>query len=85
MFLKVVVMCWMGGGDEVFLVLVGKGVVFDIGGILIKFVVGMEEMMMDMGGVGVVVGVMCMLVLCCVKVNVVGLVGLVENMFDGKV
>jgi len=44
----------------------------------------MEEMTMDMGGAGVVSGVMRTLALRKAKANVVGLVGLVENMPDGK-
>ncbi|MCU0802549.1 MAG: leucyl aminopeptidase, partial [Rhodobacteraceae bacterium] len=55
---KVVVMEWRGGGDEAPLALIGKGVVFDTGGISIKPAAGMEEMTMDMGGAGVVAGVM---------------------------
>ena len=55
---KVVVMQWKGGGEEAPLALVGKGVVFDTGGISIKPAAGMEEMTMDMGGAGVVAGVM---------------------------
>ena len=66
------------------LALVGKGVVFDTGGISIKPAAGMEEMTMDMGGAGVVAGVMRTLALRRAKANVVGLVGLVENMPDGK-
>jgi leucyl aminopeptidase len=81
---KVVVMRWMGGGDEAPLALVGKGVVFDTGGISIKPAAGMEEMTMDMGGAGVVAGTMRALALRRAKANVVGLVGLVENMPDGK-
>ncbi|MCZ0960098.1 leucyl aminopeptidase [Paracoccus benzoatiresistens] len=81
---KVVVMHWNGGGDEAPLALVGKGVVFDTGGISIKPAAGMEEMTMDMGGAGVVAGVMRTLALRRAKANVVGLVGLVENMPDGK-
>ena len=81
---KVVVMQWNGGGDEAPLALVGKGVVFDTGGISIKPAAGMEEMTMDMGGAGVVAGVMRTLALRRAKANVVGLVGLVENMPDGK-
>ena len=77
---KVVVMRWNGGGDEPPLALVGKGVVFDTGGISIKPAAGMEEMTMDMGGAGVVAGVMRTLALRKAKANVVGLVGLVENM-----
>ncbi len=81
---KVVVMEWMGGGDEKPLALVGKGVVFDTGGISIKPAAGMEDMTMDMGGAGTVAGVMKTLALRKAKANVVGLVGLVENMPDGK-
>lgn len=82
---KVVVMRWDGGEkDEAPLALVGKGVVFDTGGISIKPAAGMEEMTMDMGGAGVVAGVMRTLALRRAKANVVGLVGLVENMPDGR-
>ena len=81
---KVVVMQWKGGADEAPFALVGKGVVFDTGGISIKPAGGMEEMTMDMGGAGVVAGVMRTLALRKARANVVGLVGLVENMPDGK-
>ncbi len=81
---KVVVMQWNGGGDEKPLALIGKGVVFDTGGISIKPAAGMEDMTMDMGGAGVVSGVMRALALRGAKANVVGVVGLVENMPDGK-
>ena len=82
---KVVVMQWKGGGeDERRFALVGKGVVFDTGGISIKPAAGMEDMTMDMGGAGVVAGVMRTLALRKAKANVVGLVGLVENMPDGR-
>ena len=81
---KVVVMEWKGGGDEPPLALIGKGVVFDTGGISIKPAAGMEDMTMDMGGAGVVAGVMRTLALRKARANVVGLVGLVENMPDGR-
>ncbi|RYH11212.1 leucyl aminopeptidase [Tropicimonas sp. IMCC6043] len=81
---KVVVMRWNGGGKEAPLALVGKGVVFDTGGISIKPAAGMEDMTMDMGGAGVVAGVMKTLALRKAAANVVGLVGLVENMPDGR-
>lgn len=82
---KVVVMRWNGGAaEEPPLALVGKGVVFDTGGISLKSAAGMEEMTADMGGAGVVAGVMRTLALRKAKANVVGLVGLVENMPDGK-
>lgn len=81
---KVVVMRWNGGGEEPPFALVGKGVVFDTGGISIKPSLGMEDMTMDMGGAGVVSGVMRALALRGAKANVVGVVGLVENMPDGN-
>ena len=82
---KVVVMQWHGGAKgEAPFALIGKGVVFDTGGISIKPAAGMEEMTMDMGGAGVVAGVMRTLALRKAKANVVGLVGLVENMPDGR-
>ncbi len=80
---KVVAMQWKGGGDEAPFALVGKGVVFDTGGISIKPAAGMEDMTMDMGGAGVVAGTMKTLALRKARANVVGLVGLVENMPDG--
>ncbi len=81
---RVVVMQWKGGGDEAPFALIGKGVVFDTGGISIKPSAGMEEMTMDMGGAGVVAGTMKALALRKAKANVVGIVGLVENMPDGR-
>jgi leucyl aminopeptidase len=81
---KIVVMKWNGGGDEAPLALVGKGVVFDTGGISLKPAAGMEEMTMDMGGAGVVAGVMRTLALRKARANVVGIVGLVENMPDSR-
>ena len=81
---KVVVMQWKGGGDEAPFALIGKGVVFDTGGISLKPAGGMEDMTMDMGGAGVVAGAMKTLALRNAKANVVGVVGLVENMPDGR-
>ncbi|WP_068112018.1 leucyl aminopeptidase [Tropicimonas marinistellae] len=81
---KVAVLQWNGGGEEPPLALVGKGVVFDTGGISIKPAAGMEDMTMDMGGAGVVAGVMRAVAARKAKANVVGLVGLVENMPDGR-
>jgi leucyl aminopeptidase len=59
---------------------VGKGVTFDTGGISIKPAGGMEDMKWDMGGAGVVSGVMHALASRKAKVNAIGILGLVENM-----
>jgi leucyl aminopeptidase len=81
---KVVAMRWNGaGGDETPLAVVGKGVCFDSGGISIKPAGGMEDMKWDMGGAGVTVGLMKALAGRKAPVNVVGVVGLVENMPSG--
>lgn len=76
---KVVTMRWKGA-EGAPLALIGKGVVFDTGGISLKPAGGMEDMTMDMGGAGVVAGVMKTLALRKAPAHVVGMVGLVENM-----
>lgn len=82
---RMVVMEWNGGAkDEAPVALVGKGVTFDTGGISIKPAGGMEDMKWDMGGSAAVVGAMRSLAGRKIKRNVVGLVGLVENMPDGE-
>lgn len=63
--------------------LVGKGVTFDSGGISIKPAAGMEEMKWDMGGAGAVTGAMYALATRRAKAHVVGVVALVENMPSG--
>ena len=78
------VMKWMGGAEgEDPVILVGKGVCFDTGGISLKPGASMEEMRGDMGGAAAVTGAIRALAARKAKVNVVGLVGLVENMPDG--
>lgn len=85
---KLVVIKWNGGKKsskkEAPLAFVGKGVTFDTGGISIKPSAGMEDMKYDMGGSAAVVGLMKALAGRKAKVNVVGVVGLVENMPDGN-
>jgi leucyl aminopeptidase len=83
---QLVVMRWDGaarGADKQPLAIVGKGVTFDTGGISIKPSKGMEDMKWDMGGAGTVIGLMRALAGRKAKANVVGVVGLVENMPSG--
>lgn len=81
---KLVAMEWMGGKKGAApAAFVGKGVCFDTGGISLKPGPGMEEMKWDMGGAGAVVGAMAALAGRKAKANVVGVIGLVENMPDG--
>lgn len=80
-----VTMRWNGGSkNQAPIAFVGKGVTFDTGGISLKPGPGMEEMKWDMGGAGTVVGLMKALAGRKAKANVVGVVGLVENMPDGN-
>ncbi|WP_029042753.1 leucyl aminopeptidase [Cucumibacter marinus] len=82
---RLAIMQWKGGKKGAAPVcFVGKGVVFDTGGISIKPGAGMEDMKGDMGGAAAVAGVMKTLALRKAKVNAVGVIGLVENMPDGK-
>ncbi len=83
---RLVVMKWMGARDKKAapLALIGKGVTFDTGGISLKPGPGMQDMKGDMGGSAAVVGAMMSLAKRKAKANVVGLVGLVENMPDGN-
>ncbi|WP_404404342.1 leucyl aminopeptidase [Pelagibacterium halotolerans] len=82
---RLVVMQWRGGNpDAAPLAFIGKGVVFDTGGISIKPAANMEDMKGDMGGAAAVTGLMKTLALRKAKVNAVGVIGLVENMADGR-
>lgn len=82
---QLVVMQWQGAAKtKKPLAFVGKGVCFDTGGISIKPSAGMEDMKGDMGGAAAVTGLMHTLATRKAKVNVVGVIGLVENMPDGK-
>jgi leucyl aminopeptidase len=76
---------WNGAGAGAPLTaLVGKGVTFDTGGISLKPGAGMEDMKWDMGGAGAVAGAMKALALRKARANVIGVMGLVENMPDGN-
>ena len=82
---RLVIMRWNGGKKaQAPLAFVGKGVVFDTGGISIKPSAGMEEMKGDMGGAAAVTGLMHALAARKAKANVIGIIGLVENMPDGN-
>ncbi|WP_422373366.1 leucyl aminopeptidase [Hoeflea sp.] len=81
---RLAIMRWQGGkAKDKPVAFVGKGVVFDTGGISIKPAAGMEDMKGDMGGAAAVTGLMHTLAARKAKVNAVGIIGLVENMPDG--
>jgi leucyl aminopeptidase len=65
-------------------VLVGKGITFDSGGISLKPGEGMDEMKFDMGGAASVVGTMRALAQLKPRLNVVGVIAACENMPSGR-
>jgi leucyl aminopeptidase len=65
------------------IVLVGKGITFDTGGISMKPAAGMDEMKFDMGGAASVLGTFRALAELKPRINVVGLVPTCENMPSG--
>jgi leucyl aminopeptidase len=82
---KFIVMRWMGGAKaDAPLVLVGKGVTFDTGGISLKPAAEMDEMKFDMGGAASVLGTMAAVARLKAKVNLVGIVVATENMPGGR-
>lgn len=82
---RVAIMQWHGTKSKRGkpLAFVGKGVVFDTGGISIKPAAGMEDMKGDMGGAAAVVGLMATLAHRKAPVNAIGAIGIVENMPSG--
>ncbi len=74
------------GGDrgEAPVVLVGKGVTFDTGGISLKPPPGMDEMKFDMSGAASVLGTFKALAELELPINVVGVVPACENMPSGR-
>ena len=65
------------------IVLIGKGITFDSGGISLKPGLGMDEMKFDMCGAASVLGTMIAISRLGLKLNVIGLIPATENMPDG--
>jgi len=80
---RFIVLEYKGGGDRPPIVLVGKGVTFDSGGISIKPAQSMEEMKFDMSGAAAVLGTFEVLGRLKPAVNVIGLVPATENLPSG--
>lgn len=78
-----VVLHWNGAPQQAPIALVGKGVCYDSGGINIKNT-HLEIMKWDKAAASSVVGALCTLARLKAPVNVVGVIGLAENMPDGN-
>ena len=82
---QLVVMRWNGGRtQDPPMAFIGKGVCYDSGGLSIKPAKSMAEMKWDMGGAAVVAGLLHALARGKAHANVIGILGLVENMPDGN-
>ncbi|MFH1201023.1 MAG: leucyl aminopeptidase family protein [bacterium] len=75
---------WSGSKKEKPIVLVGKGVTFDTGGINLKPSSSLSGMNMDMSGGAAVVHAIALVAKMKLKKNVIGLIPAVENMASGK-
>jgi leucyl aminopeptidase len=76
-------MRYEGGGNEAPIVLVGKGITFDSGGISLKPANAMDEMKYDMAGAATVLGTLKACALLQLPLNVIGLIASAENMPSG--
>ena len=84
---RLVTMQWLGdkgAKNKVPVCFIGKGVTFDSGGISLKVPSGMEDMKFDMAGAAAVIGAIKALAGRKASANVVGVIGLIENMPSGS-
>ena len=82
---KLITLNYRGGGEnEQPIVLVGKGVTFDSGGISIKPGPAMDEMKYDMCGAASVLGTVAAISEIGAKINLVGVIPATENLPDGN-
>ncbi len=83
--LKFIVARYLGGAKTAApVVLVGKGITFDSGGISIKGAAEMDEMKFDMGGAASVLGTLCAVAELKTRINLIGIIPACENMLDGR-
>jgi leucyl aminopeptidase len=82
---RFIVMRYQGAGKDVApLVLVGKGITFDSGGISIKPAAEMDEMKFDMGGAASVLGALRAVAESKARVNLIGIIPTCENLPSGR-
>ncbi|MFN9211114.1 MAG: leucyl aminopeptidase [Betaproteobacteria bacterium] len=81
---KFIVMKYSGGGSAKPIVLVGKGMTFDTGGVSLKPSANLDEMKYDMSGGGTVIGMFKTVARLKLPLNLIGLVMAVENMPGGN-
>ena len=75
---------YKGAGNTPPIILVGKGITFDSGGLSIKPANAMDEMKYDMSGAASVLGTIKACALLKLPINVIGLIASAENMLSGS-
>ena len=80
---RLIVLKHSGGGKSAPVVLVGKGITFDSGGISLKPGLAMDEMKFDMCGAASVIGTLRAVAEMKLRLNVIGVVAACENMPSG--
>ncbi|MEK7583793.1 MAG: leucyl aminopeptidase family protein, partial [Patescibacteria group bacterium] len=80
---RFIIMEYRGAAKKAPVVLVGKGVTFDSGGINIKPTAGLDDMHLDMSGAAVVMHAIIAAAKLKLKKNIVALIPAVENMPSG--
>ena len=81
---RMVVMRYSPDGADRTAAFVGKGIVFDSGGLSIKPAAGMETMKTDMAGAAAVMGAVKVIAELGLNVNVIGITPLTENLTGGS-
>ena len=83
---KVIVLKYQGANDSSLkpVVLVGKGITFDTGGVSIKAADRMDEMKFDMGGAAAMLGTLVSCLEMKLQINVVVALAVAENMVSGN-
>lgn len=81
---RLIELSYHGGGDEAPIVLIGKGITFDSGGLSLKPPEAMTEMKYDMGGAASVLGTLKACAELNLPVNVIGLMACAENLPSGQ-
>jgi len=82
---KLIALSWQGADRKTPpLVLIGKGITFDTGGVSLKSAPEMDEMKFDMCGAASVLGTMKAVAMLKLPLNIIGIVSAAENMADGN-
>lgn len=81
---RVITLEYLANTEQAPIVLVGKGVTFDTGGISLKPGLGMDEMKYDMCGAASVLGTLRALCEAKLPIHVVGAIAAAENMPSGR-